>query len=408
MKMKRLNIEKYIYTSLLALCVATFFTACETVNTDPPDITNIRLIDPEQADIEISGAGLNAWLVIQGTGLATAREVYFNEYSASFNPALVTDENIVIQIPEATPNIGTDSVLTNTVRVVTAYGEDTYTGFVVYAPPAVIELMSCEFALPGDTMTLMGKYFFGVDSVIFPTDLSAIILDESAEGTSCTVVVPEGAVNSGAIRVITLGGASETGTFRDTTGMICNYDDLNTSEGWGGYIYNSEYAVLVPELSGNVWVSEATNMSGPSWWNQTMVNAIVSGPYPQYTNVKAENVFLKFEMYVKGPWNAGYFQATFVSRNDAGDWVETYRYNYQPWDVEDGPVDIETDNWVTAQIPLNEFSLEGNGAVYLETFDPLAAYDFMGFYFINPSATVIPYILIAIDNVRMVEITDSE
>ena len=66
--------------------------------TAAPVITRVRDIDPEQADIDLEGAGLGSWIVIQGSNLAGTQEIYFNNYSAYFNPSYVTGSDIVIQI----------------------------------------------------------------------------------------------------------------------------------------------------------------------------------------------------------------------------------------------------------------------------------------------------------------------
>ena len=394
---------------ILLLIPILFLVSCERENTDPPHITNIRPVDPEMAGVSLEGAGLEEWIVIQGSGFLSVQEVFFNEYSASVNPVLVTENNIVIQVPAGAPNIGTDPSAPNTVRVVTKYGEDTYSDFIIFAPPAEVQYISNEFASAGDTIILLGRYFFLVDSVIFPDYIPAVEFTTFPDGSGCQVVVPDG-TGSGPLRVISAGGIGGSvygANFWDETGMICNFDNLNTWENWGGVLVNTATDGTFPELTGNAFLAEGSNIPTNTYWVQEMAMPIVSGPYPDYSYIStADYVFVKFEMFVIGPWNSGEYRFSLVRRDAEYNWVERYDYYIKPWLMEDGSiVDYETSSWVTMVIPLSMFTHDTGGDP-IESFNDITDFDFLGCYFQNSGQIAgeqtIDHLQIGMDNIRMV------
>ncbi len=389
---------------------ATFLIplGCEKENTSAPVISRVRYIDPELADEDLTGAGLGSWIVIQGANLASTQEIYFNEYSAYFNPAYVTETDIVIQIPEETPNIGTHPNAPNTIRLVNKHGQTTFS-FIIFAPPVQVEYISNEFAADGETIILIGRYFFLVDSVIFPDEVPATVFETSADGKSCSVVVPDG-TGSGPIRVVSaggIGGSMYGANMRETTGMICDFDGLNTWEGWGGTVVSTSGHAVLPELTGNAFFAEGTNILTGTYWVQEMAMPIVSGVYPNYDTIpSAENVFVKFELFARGPWNSGEYDVRLVERDEASEWVDYYSFYLKPWLLEDGSiVNYEPDTWITIVIPLSEFTLNSTGESLL-SFNEIKDYNFFGCYFQNsgtiPGEQDIPLIQLGVDNIRMV------
>lgn len=401
-------ITNHLSIATLLLIGGLLITSCERENTDPPKITNVRSIEPEEADIPLDGAGLESWIVIQGENLATTEEIYFNEFYADFNPAYVTETNIVVQIPGATPNLGTDPDAPNNLRVVTKYGEALY-DFIIFPPPALVDYISNEFAEAGDTIYLQGFYFFLVDSIIFPGDVPATVFETSPDGKYCALIVPEGAT-SGPIKVISAsgeGGSIAGANFKDPTGMICDFDALNKWENWGGIVINTSTDDRLPELLGNAFLAEASNLPTGTWWVQEMAMPIASGLYPNYDTIaSAGNVFVKFELYAEGPWNSGEYDVRLVERDNAGEWIDYYSYFLKPWLLDDGSImDFETSNWLTVVIPLSEFTLNSTGDP-LTSFSEITNFNFFGCYFQNSGVIEgeqeLSFIRIGIDNIRMV------
>ena len=405
MKNLKITVQTAISTFVLVLLMAGILTSCENENTDPPVITNIRMIDPAMADVEIEGAGLENWVVVQGTGFGTTREIYFNEYSASFNPAYVTETDIVVQIPAGAPNIGTDSLAPNTVRVVTKYGEDTYTNFIVYAPPAQIFTMTNEFALPGDTIVLTGRYFYALDSVIFPGGFPAEVLSSSVDGSGCTVIVPEGASDPGPIRVVTLGGAGESGYFRDTVSVMINdFDALNFLD-WGRLPVTPAQATL-PVISGNYFGAAAEDVGTGNWWVDPTAMPLAIGSLPDEIagGSLAENLYVKFEANISGIWNSGFYKLEFAEVDDVGSWLQYYTYSFQEWGTgEDDRIDFTTGGkWITYKIPLSEWT---QNSMPLNVWSDMGTFNRIQWVFVNPwappASIEIDYIYFAFDNIRI-------
>ncbi len=405
--MKQINkyIQWTVSTIVMVLIINGLFISCDRENTDPPVITNIRLIDPEMADVEIQGAGLESWVVIQGSGFTTTQEIYFNEFEAVFNPTYVSENNIVVQIPAGAPNIGTDSLAPNTVRVVTRYGEDSYSNFIVYAPPAEIFTMTNEFALAGDTIVLTGRYFFAVDSVIFPGEFPGEVLATSSDGGECTVIVPEGASNPGPIRVVTLGGTSESGYFRDTVSVMINdFDALNFLD-WGRQPVTPAQATL-PVISGNYFGATAENVGTGNWWVDPTAMPLAIGSLPDEIEggSLAENLYLKFEMNITGIWNSGFYKLEFAETDAEGNWLQSYSYYLQEWGTSaDDRIDFSTHGkWITYKISLSEWT---QNDVPMSIWSDMADYNRIQWVFVNPWAPPesieIDYIYFAFDNIRV-------
>ena len=154
--------------------------------------------------------------------------------------------------------------------------------------------------------------------------------------------------------------------------MICDFDAMNTWEGWGGTVVNPSAHPVLPELTGNAFFAEGQNVVTNTYWVQDMAMPITSGPYPDYGTISsAENIFVKFELFAKGPWNSGEYDVRLVKRDGAGEWLDYYSYFLKPWLLEDGTImDYEPDSWVTVVIPLTDFTLNSSGE-YLTSFSDI-------------------------------------
>src|SRR6218665_3871434 len=95
---------KYLYKAglgvLLAAGMLLSFQSCNEDDMDgAPTITNVRLQDPEKADSSVTGALPGTLIVVQGQNLGSVLKVYFNDFEASFNSALGSNSNIIVNIP---------------------------------------------------------------------------------------------------------------------------------------------------------------------------------------------------------------------------------------------------------------------------------------------------------------------
>jgi hypothetical protein len=133
---------------------------------------------------------------ILGQNLRTVSAVYFNDVNAYFNPALVTDNSILVSIPLTTPFTGS-----NKLRVVTQGGTVEY-DFSIQQPAPVITRVDQLAGVAGDVITITGTTFDNVSAVRFGTAVGTIT---EKTATQLKVTVPA-SVSAGAISVTTPGG----------------------------------------------------------------------------------------------------------------------------------------------------------------------------------------------------------
>ncbi|WP_315817311.1 glycan-binding surface protein [Paraflavitalea speifideaquila] len=391
---------------IVLLALVTGFTACEKDKDAKPVITRLRAISPSPNDSTLTLAGPGQTVVIQGRGLATTTQIFFNGYPTPFNSALLADDNIVVTIPADMPFASLDPAQLNTVKVITRNGEAVL-GFPVVPPPAVLLSASNENGLAGERITIRGNNFFFVEKVIFPGGIAATAnLATVASGTTIEVTVPAGIAQAGPLQVVTKSGTgSSVFLFNDyATGMISNFDNINTFS-WGCTIKDD--ASLFPGNHGKYAHLQQDGITGNNWdwWNGKrgmMTNAKDWLPASELGN-PAGNYAMKFDIYVKEPWTTG---VLFIGPPPNDTWV--YMYRYEPWKTQPG---FKTNGWITVTVPLSEFrkksasGTDGAGDQAAKVSDVIGGIDEIAkFMFVNDTGTPIAKLDMAIDNVRVYKI----
>lgn len=160
---------KYILVAPVALA-AVAMTGCTENDADKdkgkdPKVSYFRMTDPATANEHITEAYLGEKIAICGSDLGDVQQVWFNDQKAMLNPAYVTSEVIIVEIPNAI-----SENVTNTVRLVTSKGNTAEVPFYTMVPEPMITSMSCEWAAPGDIVTLNGDYF--VTDAEYPIEIT--------------------------------------------------------------------------------------------------------------------------------------------------------------------------------------------------------------------------------------------
>jgi hypothetical protein len=154
------------------------------VSTAAPAISSITKVD---RTTQLTEADLSQLVMIQGTNLSGLKSIKFNDVEADLTQAYVKAKEIIVPVPRVLPG-----TVTNKVTVTTALGEAT-ADLTINVPALVVNGLYNEFALPGDTTTIVGDNFDiykitkGDAKVTFGAT-QAIIL--SGDQTTLTVVVP--------------------------------------------------------------------------------------------------------------------------------------------------------------------------------------------------------------------------
>lgn len=310
-----------------------------------PLITNVRFLNPDSASISLKEALPGSLVVIQGQNLGSVKKVYFNDMEASFNAALGSANNIVIEIPGAAPTKAEDPNVPNKIKVITGGGEVTY-DFVVTSPKPVLSALYSEFVKPNGTVIIQGNYFYNIKSVkLGSTNLDIL----SATLTEIKAKMPATA----AIDYLTLEGefgtAKTSFKMNDTlTGRMVNFDTPATS--WGQLVCWGAAPVIKAtdpqSLSGQF--SRIKGKALPkTGYNDAWLFSTCTFDFKLPAGSISDFNF-KFEHNVVENWSTG--QYIIQIKADGKD----YSYVFKPWNSTEYPAGYKTNGWKTAVIDLGE------------------------------------------------------
>lgn len=380
-------------------------TGCKKDNEGgKPAISQLRAVTAAPNDSVLTKAGPGQTVVIQGANLATTSQIYFNGYPAPFNAALFSDNNVVVTIPADMPFASLDQTKLNTVRLVTQYGEVTYT-FPIVPPPPIVTSMTNEMAVGGERVIINGNNFFFIDKVIFPGNIEVTTnIVTNATGTTLAVTVPAGITQGGPLKITNRYG---TGTsillFNDTvTGVLLNFDNVNTINNWAGLTISNN-AGDFPGNNGNygrMTYSGIAAGDGAWWGGGRSINVEETMQWVPVANLgeSLDSWALKFELNTKAPWKNG---TMYLDK----DYSFNFQGRFELWKTI-GP-DYKTEGWKTFVVPLSNFKKNsGTGAPPTNLTELLGADGNGGFnlFFVNAGTDVITLFDAAIDNFRVVRV----
>lgn len=410
--MKLNKIFSWLVVALMAVS-ATMVTSCKDqpdefkLTDGVPTVNYIRMPYLSQADSLIDKASLSSVICLVGNNLTSIKELYFNDQKAQLNTSYMTDHTLIVQIPADIPAEVTDKIY-----MVTKDGEKVDYNFHVVVPAPNPTSMSCEYATPGENVTLYGNYFVNDPNVplkVIMPDGTEVTDFKSVTQSAITFTLPE-CTTEGPLTVQTIYGETET-TFHylDSRGMLFDFDtpwdgtNVLGNHGWhnrtitsdetslkGNYVQLGDGSTTMSEDGG--W--DDSNFSFEYWagsWDtpQKVDEGDGVALYNLADFSHPENMALKFEMYIpsSNPWSAGAMQICFEGfdkvslsgnaidgfsgtvagangyafngegSNKEGEWG---RAMYRPWTTT-GSYDTG-DKWVTVTVPLSSFNLDRTGA----------------------------------------------
>jgi hypothetical protein len=372
-----------------------------------PTIRYVRLPDVNVSDSLLTSAFLGNSIAIVGENLTSVSEIWFNDQKGILNTSFVTDNVIIVSVPQQIPEAVTDKIYFINKSKTDTIGF----GFNILVPaPAVVE-MECEYVKAGDVATIRGNYFLPVagsdnPTVIFTPNIKATQI-VSHTPNEIKVVVPAGATEGPVAVESRYGSTRSTFHFRDTRGMITNYDaDFPIVNSWGRagrleedptYSLSGKYLKLSGSFSdpGEWTVGSEAEALSHYWGNENGHTGNL------FTSDPAASV-LKFEANVPVKWSAVGLSLIFAGAGTTnGPLYEDAKPRgiWMPWR---NTGEYQTSGWVTVSIPISEFKYNG-AATALS--DLPEAYNNLNIYLGNRG---LPYVgtacdpVILIDNVRVV------
>jgi hypothetical protein len=344
-------------------------------------------------------------ITLHGTNLTDVTYLYINQWQYDARYLYNPDTTLTFTVPYVTSN----GQSFDSITVIKNCGKSTLLVKIIEAPP-YIKRISNENAVAGDTITVFGKYFTNLKSADFPSDQTGEII-EGYNDSVCHIVVPQGVINEGELFLTSLSGTSTAAygiDFHDRSGILCNFDDVDTWEGWGGSVINNDEDITIPEANGYFFVTELNNIApGSSEIANTFLPIDVEN-VPAYTGSLAPGYFaIQTEMYLKYPWKCGYYKILLGKLNEQDEMEYRYEYNYEPWSDSLNYGELKTNGWETVTIPLTGFMYNGSSTVKLQSYSQLREINYMQWSFVNPpedeGGRPLTHFKMALDNIRLIQ-----
>lgn len=462
--MKIMNIYKKVM--FLALGVATLSLQSCKDDDQPgggmPMVNYIRCLsseikaDNDPADMHYTNGELvekaspASVLALVGENLTSVKEIWFNDKKATLNTSYITDKSLIVTIPREVPQ-----EVTNKIYLINGAEDTVKVDFLVDVPAPEITTMSCEYAQPGEEVTLYGSYMVSYSDVPFQVffkdatgaPIEAYVKSIAENNMSAVVIVPEGAEEGSVTASTRYGTASSGFHYKDSRGLITNFDNPDgfgdnsgrkgiVPQGWnlamtygteggidGYYAQVGNGSVTMPEDGG--WTEDFKI----SWWCGNWGGdpmSIKEGPGTPLRNIfpagyfdKPEKLAFKFEICVpaSNPWKAGSLQVLFVNNQQCAN--DTWQNNtyihtiangglslcrglYTPW-LATGSFDTGG-KWITVTMPISDFTYNMDGtkgevAISPESFDSFTMWPVSGGMKGTECQPIIRY-----DNIRIVPI----
>lgn len=398
--MKLQNKIPFSLFCLIALVASFSMASCEDepdkyeVADGLPTVRYIRSPYAVSADSLITEASTGTTICLVGENLRSIYELYFNDVQAILNSSYMTDNTVIVDVPQSIP-----TEVSNKMYMVTRNGETVEYDFSVTVPAPTLTTMSCEYAPAGSEVTITGNYF--VDdpnvplSVVFPGDIEVTEFTNISQ-SSISFIMPE-CTEEGAIDVTTIYGTTTSAFhYLDTRGMLFDFDGMTGlgNHGWHDRTITSDETSITGNFvqlgDGNTTLDAAGGWNDsqfafeywPGSWNTPTdypegegIRLYDLADFSDYTNMS-----IKFEMYIpsSNPWSSGAMQVIFagtdlVTYGNGGTDIygnaiagpnNTYFQNdelpralYRPWTTT-GSYHTD-DQWVTVSLPISSNFIYG-------------------------------------------------
>ena len=243
--------KKIFRTKILMKCFAVMFLfgSCQDVVTyndnyddgmtsvGVPVIKAVYDSNDREMLLPITNGNLEQMIVLEGSNLSNVKKVMFNDVELSPSLVYATASRAYLPIPRQIPLEVTDKLYYET-----ALGKTTY-DFSVSVPSVQVDGLYNEFALPGTSVQLKGKYFdlygFGGETSTSTISMNGMeVVVDSISDKYMSIIIPEGAQDNSVIEInyIGAGGIShvEKIPYRMTDAIIWDLSNPDSHGLWAG------------------------------------------------------------------------------------------------------------------------------------------------------------------------------
>ncbi len=411
--------KKYKYITLFSCLCALLFTACEEEDgvgleqpNGAPSISYVRVTDPSSSDSLLVRADLGSDVVIVGKNLGNTKEVWFNDQKAVVSPIWVTNQTIIVAVPNAAPTDVTDSLY-----LIDGNSDTLKYPFEVSIGAPLINSALNEWPQENENLVVKGNFFFEPITITYTGGVEGEVISISQE--EIEIEIPEGA-QEGPVTISTNFGEAESGFHLwDSRNIILDFDGLNPNGwrvGWpemGDGAINGNYNAFRADLVAN------ERNEGPNGNSETLFHYWGGGDASRTENLfdsypgSYNDFVLKFEARVAN-WYGGYLNICLAPVDHVDNNQDIYsndinaRAIWGPW-AEEGEEFSTNGDWITIVIPLSDFQYyidggDDNPIVYTGGNDFIeSAAGSMSMWLVGSPENAGNSIEFHVDNIRIVE-----
>lgn len=346
-------IRNIFLISLAIVSSFCLFTSCSDdddndKNGSAPVVRYVRVTDAASSDSIVTSAYLGATIAVIGDHLANVKEIWFNDQVAKLNPVYVTENAIVVNIPNNIPEEKTDKM-----RLITKNGIETIFDFAVDVPAPILNSLRCEYVADGEIAIINGDFFLE-PKVFFDGNMPAEIKEFTK--TQIQVVVPEGS-KAGPITVQSLYGTTRSlFVFRDnniqtpTTHVFLDFEETASWNTWSLSAFGSGGGP-----TGQFLIFEGAT---GSWaWPANPLQLYYNNPSrkPIASEGDIATMALRFEVNSE-EWQDTPLLIWFSDQKDVHDVdKDAAQAHWRPYLTNGVKSNYVTNGWVTVTIPLSDF-----------------------------------------------------
>jgi len=173
--MKTISNIKIALVALLAVISLGFASCSDNDGGGQPEITGVRVCDPELADSLFTKSSQGQTIAIIGKNLGDVVKVFINDQQVGFNPTENTSSSVIVTVPTETKGFqltAFNSQLKDEIRIETTHGVATYAFKVLGNAPVINRIQAVYPRKTGDLLNVFGKNLFSIEEVFF-TDATA-------------------------------------------------------------------------------------------------------------------------------------------------------------------------------------------------------------------------------------------
>lgn len=170
--MTKINL-KNLMALLLFGVISLSFTACSDCDGSgggQPEITGVRVCDPELADSLFTKSAQGQVIAIIGNNLGGATAVYINDQRVGFSTTMNTDHSIIVTVPSEANGFKLTAFnpeLKDEIRVETTHGVATYGFKVLGAYPTIARIQGSYPRSAGDILNVYGLNLYSIENIYF-------------------------------------------------------------------------------------------------------------------------------------------------------------------------------------------------------------------------------------------------